>query len=464
MSYDHASFFSFFPYRQTAAFAKRKLTTSSIWQRTFPVHGQGVVIFNLTRNDPFSIIVKQVKRDKWIGVDVLDGKAQLVMKDTRPQQFILKSITDQYSGVDKGRKISYWLSYDRFHYTIMYGKGYRMEETTILKFDFMEGLNNTEQEQTRKQLQEFFNPTEEKLIELQTEKPRSVQQALPSSLDHDDTDSLSLIDIEKSVDFDYNPFVKNFPIFVYTGSLITFLDIEDGNYVFPQSLPQACQTMYYNIEDIELNYLYENDEVLLSDAIRYSINTEGCSLYRKLDAKANEFGTYKPDQTYLRVTLGLNYYNSPGVDYVLEIWPVGHFSPIHNHGNAYAIIKVLFGGLTVHLYNKQALTDGSTEHDQAEIAHVDVKAGDVTWLTPNWYATHKLKNDTKDFCATIQCYAYSKEDKEHWPYFEYLADDDGPNGGHFTSKFLPNSDYTFRELHDTVIAEYKEYLIQKQKK
>ena len=38
--------------------------------------------------------------------------------------------------------------------------------------------------------------------------------------------------------------------------------------------------------------------------------------------------------------------------YVLEIWPGGNGSPIHNHGGACAIIKVLFGCLSVNLFNK----------------------------------------------------------------------------------------------------------------
>lgn len=41
-----------------------------------------------------------------------------------------------------------------------------------------------------------------------------------------------------------------------------------------------------------------------------------------------------------------------GVPYVLEIWPVGSGSPVHNHGGACAIIKVLHGSLTISLYNK----------------------------------------------------------------------------------------------------------------
>lgn len=44
--------------------------------------------------------------------------------------------------------------------------------------------------------------------------------------------------------------------------------------------------------------------------------------------------------TYLRITLGQSLGNSPGQPYVVEIWPPGHYSSIHDHGDACAVIKV----------------------------------------------------------------------------------------------------------------------------
>ena len=54
----------------------------------------------------------------------------------------------------------------------------------------------------------------------------------------------------------------------------------------------------------------------------------------------------------MRVTLGTHRGFSPGIPYVLEIWPGGCESPIHNHGNAYAVIKVLHGAIKVTIYKK----------------------------------------------------------------------------------------------------------------
>lgn len=53
-----------------------------------------------------------------------------------------------------------------------------------------------------------------------------------------------------------------------------------------------------------------------------------------------------PKQCYIRVSVGLPSGCSPGIPYVLEIWPPGHFSPIHNHGNAFGIVRLLHGSIT----------------------------------------------------------------------------------------------------------------------
>ena len=129
------------------------------------------------------------------------------------------------------------------------------------------------------------------------------------------------------------------------------------------------------------------------------------------------------------------------------MWPKGHGSPIHNHGNAYAVIKVLYGGLTIHVYNKHANSDSDKE-----LFQYDVKKGDVTWISPNWYQTHKLLNCTNDYCATIQCFQYGENDNLHWPYFDYVKSTET------IDEFLPNSDLTFREMREKVLKEYEEYM------
>ena len=111
----------------------------------------------------------------------------------------------------------------------------------------------------------------------------------------------------------------------------------------------------------------------LSDAINYSISTEGKILNEKLKEKGKDHG-----MSYLRVTLGPNRGSSPGVPYVLEIWPANSESPIHNHGNAYAVIKVLHGAIKVTIYNKT----WNSEDKQQELTSFTAKQEDVTWISP----------------------------------------------------------------------------------
>ena len=149
---------------------------------------------------------------------------------------------------------------------------------------------------------------------------------------------------------------------------------------------------------------------------------------------------------YLRVTVGRDRGSSPGIPYVVEIWPRGSESPIHNHGNAFAVIKVLFGEIKIHIYNKT----WETAETQQELQSFTAERGDVTWISPNWYQTHKLSNESQQYCATIQCYKYGPEDELRWPYFDYL---DGSEEG--VQEFLPVSDFDFKKLRIALLEEYR---------
>ena len=80
----------------------------------------------------------------------------------------------------------------------------------------------------------------------------------------------------------------------------------------------------------------------------------------------------------------------------------------------------------------------------------DAKKGNITWVNRNWYQAHKLKNIESDFCATIQCYSYAQDDPIHWPFFDYVKD------GSYRNQFVPDSDFTFVEMRDAVMKEYRE--------
>ena len=91
--------------------------------------------------------------------------------------------------------------------------------------------------------------------------------------------------------------------------------LDQSKFVFSASLPVACKELYDNIIHSNLNYKGGSRICIVSDAIRYSIETKGCPPNKKLKDKATGFGD-DPHETYLRVTLGHSLGKSPGIPYV----------------------------------------------------------------------------------------------------------------------------------------------------
>ncbi|MEO7178447.1 MAG: cysteine dioxygenase family protein, partial [Allosphingosinicella sp.] len=166
---------------------------------------------------------------------------------------------------------------------------------------------------------------------------------------------------------------------------------------------------------------------------------------RVLEKKANEFGKYNPKMTYLRITLGTNQGESPGIPFVMEIWPSGNYSPIHNHGGSDAVIRVLHGAINVSLYPFLA------PEQKTPFAAKTFVREDVTWISARLNQVHQLKNlDPDEPCITIQCYLYSDDNRTHWPYFDYLGGDHDGDVEHFD----PNSDSDFLSFKEIMKKEY----------
>ena len=461
------------------------------WIKHFPVVGQGIISFNIIRSTDFSIVVKPDGKPpawQWITLDIYKDKVifRLGQKHGQPQDLCEKK--GEKAGFEKNEKISYWLSFDRDRLVVKYGKGYFMEETTILEYNFLKGAGKdaSKQAKIREKMAYLFNPVDQKTIEFYDCKPReelakyyaaahlllSKPMGQIDEIDFDESTlqklttpegkesydkAISIVDLESKVSFSRYPLVKNWSPLVLDSSKLTLFDLDQNQYIFSASLPPACQELYANVAgspDINLDWPQNTGQPSLSDAIRYSINTKGKILNKKLKEKATEFGGEpNEEETYLRVTLGVYRGNSPGIPYVLEIWPYQHYSPIHDHGNAYAIIKVIHGSLNVYVHNKT--------FNEKPLKKLTITKGDVTWISPNWYQTHQLKNDThddQDYCATIQCYQYGNDNDQHWPYFDYVSDQSQ------IEDFLPDTDFNFIPLREELLKEYSAHLKESREK
>ena len=188
-----------------------------------------------------------------------------------------------------------------------------------------------------------------------------------------------------------------------------------------------------------------NDFPEFSQAIEHSIKTPGLWCYETLKQKATEFNKDKPNiyETYLRITLGENNGESPGVPYVLEIWPPQHYSPIHNHGGSHAIIRVLHGSIKVHLYPFLA----HSEDELQPFASLDFHKDDITWITPNLNQIHRLQNEQNETCITIQSYIYDQDNTEHYDYFDYISE-------RKIQQFEPTSDMRFSDFKSLMKQEW----------
>ncbi len=211
-----------------------------------------------------------------------------------------------------------------------------------------------------------------------------------------------------------DPITRRVPMIIRPTDDLSMDDIAGGMIVAKSHLTPTGQKLFNCVSGRRF-VLDDPDFPDFSKAIEQSIADPNGWCYKKLKDKSREFDKDHPNEkeTYLRITIGENNGESPGIPYVMEIWPPGHFSPVHNHGGANAIIRVLHGEINVSLY---PYLSAFTE----PFGTADFKKDDITWLSPNLNQIHKLENKKTETCVTIQCYLYGDEDKAHYDYFDYL--------------------------------------------
>jgi hypothetical protein len=368
------------------------------------IRGQGTIAFALARPGPFRLTIRGedpgVPSLRWnvVAGDVsLDRSLPLPDGGWEPLDLVVNEKHVKPAGIDPSPDCAYWFSFDCHNRTAYYGKGEIRLGTMIASH-------------------QFPKPDKEK-------KEPDISRWL-TDLQH-----FEISIPTRDIDIWRDPVTVDPPMRVVRHDAITMDDIAAGKLTVPASLTPVCQKLYDNVAGASF-ILDTPDFPLFSAAIKASIEDKEGWCYKVLDAKAREFGEYDPLKTYLRITLGANQGESPGIPFVMEIWPGGHYSPIHNHGGANAVIRVLHGEITVSLFPML-----SPDHVTPFAVETFVKE-EVTWISERLNQVHKLINLTPEPCITIQCYLYDEDNRTHWPYFDYLE-----NGavGHFD----PDSDADF---------------------
>jgi hypothetical protein len=364
------------------------------------VHGQGVVIFDATK--PCCLRLCDISG---LAGFVVNFTADKVLVNMYPDN---ESLIDPNNtrGISNVTGAYYWFSIDSQNQRLYAGIGEPRKETLIYEF----------------QLQHANKKLLEDLV-------------LVNGTDMQITTLLR------------DPITATVPLLVKDTNDLTMTSIASGKYMPKANLSQTSQKLYDCISGKKF-VLNTPDFPDFTKAIEYSLATPGLWCHKTIKKKATEFDKDKPNykETYLRITLGENNGESPGIPYVMEIWPVAHFSPIHNHGGSTAIIRVLHGSINVSLF--PFLGDTTVE----PFAKADFGVGDVTWISPSLNQVHQLKNleGNTDTCITIQCYMYESSDIAHYDYFDYL------DGSSAKQQFEPDSDMEFIKFKAKMKEEWSE--------
>ena len=370
----------------------------------FLISGQGVYIFDASNNTiEFSIHNKE-KTDgfhiKFLEEGVKVNRIGMLepLIDCSAKQLL------------KLKNIYYWFSLDSINQQLYAGIGEARIENACYQYKFNHNTNDS----------------------------RVVNKKFLESIVHIES-NLHTIKILK------DPITMNVPLRVIPTDELTMDMIASNMYLPKANLSITSQKLYDCISGKNFN-LNDNDFPDFSEAIEYNLATPGCWCHEKIKEKSKEFNKDKPnlDETYLRITLGKNNGESPGIPYVMEIWPPGHYSPIHNHAGAEAVIRVLHGQINVSLY---PFLCGD---NIMPFAKTNFYQDDITWISPTLNQTHKLHNiNTITTCITIQCYMYNNmNDTSHYEYFDYL--DDNMN----ILQYEPDSDMDFIEFKKLIKNEW----------
>lgn len=358
------------------------------------IAGQGTVLFNASQ--PCTLCFTDALRQSEITIEFTQTnvRAHLVPSS--------KPLVDPNNtkGLSKEKGAYYWVSLDTQNLRMLAGIGEPRFETAIYSY--------------------LFEPAQKAFLE-----------------------SLTTVKVQNALEIRSmlrDPVTNSVPLLIKPVDALTMDDIASGAYMPVANLSLTSQKLYNCISGKK--FCLDTPEFPdFVKAIEYNIVTPGCWCFERLKEKAKEFGKPNPKETYLRITLGENNGESPGVPYVMEIWPPGHFSPIHDHGGSSAVIRVLSGSINVTLFPFLGASES--------FADEDFKKEDVTWISPALNQVHQLTNlSSKDTCITIQCYMYEKSDTTHYDYFDYLDSDNK------VQKFEPDSDMEFLTFKETVRAEW----------
>jgi hypothetical protein len=381
-----------------------KVISTSASPAQLLVHGQGVFVFECF--NPTTLRIMNADSSSGILINLTTSAVNGVRI---PDNITLNDISN-VSGLSSNSGAYYWISLDSQNQLLRVGLGEPRMETVIYTYKFSNDIAFLEQ-----LMSIYFDQT-----------------VMPQRLLRD-------------------PITNNVPVLVKHTNDLTMDDVASGSVMPQANLNIVSQKLYDCIRGPKF-VLDDESFPEFSAAIEHSIANPNGWCYKRLQEKSREFNPNVPNptETYLRITLGGNNGESPGIPYVMEIWPVGHYSPIHSHSQANAVIRVLHGTINVSLYPFLCASKSGVK----PFAIANFNKDDITWISPTLNQTHQLLNlpTTTATCITIQCYMYDNDDTRHYDYFDYI-DNDGNK-----KQYTPDSDMDFMDFKALMKKEYLEQI------
>ncbi len=337
-----------------------------------PISGQGVFAITTQASGPFRIYLTLNKFSfEAVILDIGRHAVKLIRRHANRHEEVLAERANPVNpeearvAVETDAVRTYWLSLDTQNFTLVYGKGYVTNQFKMLEYRFTDVPTNP---------QDFWT-SEISKVKL--------------------SGGVGAVSSHQTLRY---PATYPTPPVIAPFATVTMDQVAKDEGIAITQMPPESQVLYGTVGGPAFQ-LDTPDFPDFAEAINYSIVTPGCICYEKLAEKfADSPFSKDPHENYLRVTLGHSYGDSPGIPYVLELWPMGNFSPIHNHSDAYAVIKVLHGTIWV-----QVFAEFSTSWPDAANVEYEFPADGVTWLSPQCFQTHRLKNrGDKTMTATIQ--------------------------------------------------------------
>ena len=373
-----------------------------------PVHGQVTYLFTTPLGSETPAKFKFTNKNSGkIKIEITNESFNISIqtkKQSSPIQINSKT------GLISAKNVFYWVSLDSQHQAIKFGIGEARPETVKFAYNLLTDSPNLQEPESYKKFFESLSTI------------KNTSNIKPIKLLRD-------------------PIINPVPLKIKRIDELTMSDIAEYKYMPNAFLTQTNQQLFNCISG--KNFVLDDDYFPdFSKAIQHSIVTKGGWCYKKLQEKSTEFNPDNPNinETYLRITLGRNSGESPGIPYVMEIWPSNNYSPIHSHADSNAVIRVLHGSINVTLFPFL----GATE----PFGNSDFEKDDITWLSPELNQIHQLRNNTDDVCITIQCYMYGLDNAKHYDYFDYI--DDNKN----IVQYEPDSDSDFAKFKEIIRTEW----------